>query len=363
MRKLLFIIVLLFNFIVKNTDTECGKRNLTKRYLGGNENSLVSKDTKDEFGDRGYYSDYCNFYQYFTNLTTNFGNNAETYATCGYVALAMLLTYYDSYLMDSVVSESFEQYGNSSISPGTLYEATSSCPNNDVAGYYNYLRTNYINSSLHAYLILLDKGALTSNPANMASTYLGEFGTNEFILSSLASTYLSIKNISTCTVVSNSSVNAGETFYTIADEIVDEIENGYPVLVGYGGHARVVYGFQHSTERFISHEGYLGMNEEYSESLDFLYTELDALSSPDIGYVSLHFTNTHSHAYNYYDSSINQYYCSCGTYQHTHSYTDHFVNLNANRHKAYCSCGDFIYEQHDYLINLFDNPCRCGRSI
>lgn len=66
---------------------------------------------------------------YFTNLTTNFGNNQE--GTCGYVALASMLTYYDTFWSDIIVPDNLEvyTYGNSiqnvvmnQTSPGSLNE-------------------------------------------------------------------------------------------------------------------------------------------------------------------------------------------------------------------------------------------------
>lgn len=43
---------------------------------------------------------------YFSNLSTNFGYNH--YGTCGFVAMASLLSYYDSYLNDEFIEDKFE---------------------------------------------------------------------------------------------------------------------------------------------------------------------------------------------------------------------------------------------------------------
>ena len=304
---------------------------------------------------------YCNYYSYFTNNTTNFGNNAETNATCGYVALAMLLNYYDCYLNDSIVPEQYEAFGNSSISPGTLYESNSGLPNNSVAQYYNYLRNNYKDTSLHAYLVLLDKNALVSNPSNMASTYTGEFGTNESSLSSLASIYLNNQSfLSSCTIVQKNSTDPGETKSSIISAIEDELADGYPVICGFRGHARVFYGFndEHS---FYSHEGY---------TYDLLDTHaigsngIPYLNGTTIGFLSIHFNLSHSHSYNYYNTSGNYYYCQCGAIYHTtHSYTHHYEYYSSNYHKSYCVCDQYILEKHSYRINIHYDPCVCGSSV
>ena len=46
-------------------------------------------------------------YKYFKNLTENIGYN-ETSSSCGYVALGMLLNYYDTSLNDNIVEEKYE---------------------------------------------------------------------------------------------------------------------------------------------------------------------------------------------------------------------------------------------------------------
>ena len=50
---------------------------------------------KDDNSDLGVIH-YCNYHNHFIENSSNFGNNADTQATCGYVSLAMLLNYYDS---------------------------------------------------------------------------------------------------------------------------------------------------------------------------------------------------------------------------------------------------------------------------
>ena len=126
----------------------------------------VNEDYGEEIQQRYVWSDITNG-SYFGSLTTNFGNN-QTHATCGYVALAMLLRYYDIYVNDSIVSSGYEVAGSNGSSAGTLFEPNlANLPHDpdNVPAYYNFLR-NYKNSSLHAYLVLFDKGALNFNPPN-----------------------------------------------------------------------------------------------------------------------------------------------------------------------------------------------------
>ena len=327
-------------------------RILENTYFGDDE-----KENGDNNLDIGmnFYSD---FYTYFVDLDSNFGNNSETQATCGYVALAMLFTYYDTYLNDSIVPESYDVCGDSSSSPGTLYEDNSGLPNNSVAGYYSYLRNNYLNSSLHAYFILLNMGAIEANPSPMQSTYLEEFGTTQPVLAALASNYLNLRNLSTsCTVFSKSTVDPNETKQTIIASIENEIDNGYPVVCGFDGHARVVYGYS-DTHKFYYHNGYLGQ----SSSSKLIGSDGSGLQNDSIGFVSLHFSLSHSHAFNYVTSD-GTHYCRCGAYPHVHDYTYNYVYVNTNYHWSYCSCGAHIQQRHTYRINLNHEYCPCGSSL
>ena len=296
---------------------------------------------------------------FFDNMYNNFGNNHDTNATCGFVAMAMLLNYYDTYLNDDIVPENFEVIGNfSDNSPGTVFEANSGLPYDSVADYYNYLRDNYINTSLHAYLILLKRNALTSNPNSLESTYLDEFGTNTQDLYDLACTYLNLRNISLNSIVCKTSVNTQWTATDVYNEIKDEIDYGYPVICGYDGHARIAYGYSNETQKLYVHEGYRNMDNK--TRLDDLVLDL---SNHHLSYFSFHFNLSHVHSYHFSNPCVN-HICPCGAYIHvSHVYGYDFAPYNANRHISYCWCGDYILERHDYLLNIFDNPCRCGASL
>ena len=303
----------------------------------------------------------CNYSEYFEDLDSNIGNNDETEATCCYVALAMLLNYYDTVLNDQIVPEAFEVQGDSYESPGTLYEADSGLPTDSVALYYNYLRNNYVNSSLHANLILTHKEALSSNPPTMANTYMDEFVSNELEMADLAETYLEDLGIDThCTIVHNTS--DGITIYPedIVDEVKDEIDAGRPVLAGYNNHALIIYGYDEND--FYIHDGYTEESNRPRLKTEKLYNFDHLFGRYGLAYMSLQFDYTHSHSYNYgtlpYEAN-----CICGELSHYHSYTHHYVDYNSNRHRSYCECGEFILERHDYLINMFNDPCRCGRSL
>lgn len=262
------------------------KSEKTHFLLGNNEEN----DTETNENLRFVYNDIL-YSSYFSNLLFNFGNN-QTESTCGYVALGMLLSYYDNIVNDYIVDDNFEVDGLDGQSNGTLHEPNITIPSPDnVPAYYNFLR-NYVDSSLHAYLILLDKNALLINPPNnyIASTYRDEFGTNEQSLAALSYSYLVNKNINQyCSIVYNTSYNTSYSVSNVLNMIKNEIDNDRPVLCGYKGHAYIAYGYSITTNLSVLHvhNGYVGQTTSGNLSIDV--NNLTG-NNWELGYLSLHFS-------------------------------------------------------------------------
>lgn len=301
---------------------------------------LYGENSDDQEEDRTSFQYILNA-SYFLNLHSNYGNN-QTKSTCGYVALAMLLRYYDYYTNNSIVDDDYEVAGSSTNSPGTLHEpnCSSLTTNPDsVAAYYTYIR-GYKDTSLHSYLILKDKDALLNNPpvSNMASTYKEEFGTDEHTLMLLAQSYLYDLGINQyCTMVYNTSYMTSYTVDDISDEIVYELQQGRPVLAGYNHHAKIVFGYSNGiTRHFHVHQGDDHFIDDECAPRE---GDLDSDGHPiTLGYLSLHFNF------------------------HVHSYTDHYVYHNVVYHKAYCSCGSYTLKKHSFITNPLNDPCPCGAT-
>lgn len=93
----LFSVLLLFKGICISNESE-------KTY-GGFQNDVVNENgvyiTTDDINDYDSYLD-----AYFANLKGNFAINVNN--SCGFIALEMLLNYYDNYLNMSIVDEKYE---------------------------------------------------------------------------------------------------------------------------------------------------------------------------------------------------------------------------------------------------------------
>ena len=95
---------------------------------------------------------------YYYNLNNNFGYNEN--GSCGYVAVSILLSYYDNLVRDDIIDEQYDVCSTSSTidflsnveSPGTLHENKSLIYS--YSSYYNYIKSTE-NTSFHSYLLSL----------------------------------------------------------------------------------------------------------------------------------------------------------------------------------------------------------------
>ena len=93
----------------KNENSRFRNESVAHAYLGDGKtenlfSSLANKGQKDIFLKDRYAS------YYFNNLNTNFGNN--THGSCGFVAMGMLLSYYDTYWDNSIISSNYDVKSN-----------------------------------------------------------------------------------------------------------------------------------------------------------------------------------------------------------------------------------------------------------
>ena len=298
-------------------------------------------------------------YKYFNNLTTNFGNN-ETNSSCGYVALAMMLNFYDTTLNDNIVDEKYEvnaEYETNYFSvpsPGTRYETDYNPVGEDVAGYMNYLRNNYINTSLHAKLALLGTNALTSNPSNL-TTFRDTFGTTKTKIENTIESYFDA-------LPNNISYEINEITYLEDNEadiknfIIEELELGRPVFAARGDHAIIIYGYTFSN--FTYHKGYLNMCESNANWPNGVENEEKIYYA-----LSLEITAPHVCSYHYSDN-VGYGHCLCGSDIHEdHIYNNSYAYYSSNHHKAFCFCGAYRLELHNYRLDMrVEEDCACGSA-
>lgn len=257
---------------------------------------------------------------YFNDLNMNFGNNA--YGTCNYVAIGMILSFYDTYWDDDFIPEVYDMKTNFESttqnladfefppfgieSPGIAFESNNLVSNLSIDQYYEVIN-QYSNQYFHLKLLQLSQSyfgmiKFDQSTESLGMTYSEMIGFIYYYLYD----YLSMK---TSDVQINSENTSDEK---IKDFTISKIENGIPVILrakqqGNHAHSFVAYDYNKETDEIYVHTGW--RREEVNIALTHV-------SLTELGYDELLDATTieplknHIHTGNYHSSSgLNL--CSC----------------------------------------------------
>lgn len=274
--------------------------------------SLSSESIDDLYID-DYYAGV-----YFSNLRENFGNNR--YGSCSYVAIGMLLSFYDSYWDDSFIPEQYDISSQSEFiapsdadfsfpsfyaeSPGAAFEPTADVASLTLSEYESYVHRN-VDEYFQCKLIALSETFLGSakfedsdNPYGMTLSEMVCF---------LEQYLHEYRNLS-----SGIAVVAYSDASTVRSRVIDRISDGIPVILRassptLGGHAFIAYDYDEDADEIYVHTGW--RDEESGKTLSHV-----ALSSTGFTSISdavfLGISKTHSHSFNY-QSESGEISCAC----------------------------------------------------
>ena len=311
----------------------------------------------------GLYDDGGRIYQadnfathYFFDMEENFGNN--TIGSCGYVATAMLLSYYDTYWDDGIIDENYDSEGSLdtldllnyfNISPGIRRENDSllggeededlMIRNLDSTGYWQLVQNNYMDY-FQLYLI-----KLAEEEFDMYHDIFVELEENDIVDQTgypCASTlsqqidlikyYLYQERGYTKDEVEVKHVTSNMREFTI-----NRIKEGQPVILFLGSpsgfHFVIAYDLNdNGTEDISDDEIYA----HYGWGEDKTHINIDTDDYPWlVSAMALNFTIEHSCSNNY--EYNDDYYCSCyfschPNHEHAYEYYDE------NQHIYSCNC-------------------------
>ena len=269
---------------------------------------------------------------YFENLADNMGDNTSTSfsGSCSYVALNMLLSYYDTIVNDDVIAESFD-----------ITEKISVSSMNDVR-VENFPQSPGVNNDFHNYLINLGR--------NNGYTEAGDYSISLTEMDNLMNDYFGIRNMNVTTHNTNLLTNK-------LDFCKSAIDSNNPVIIQITGtdtaldprdlnHAVIGYGYD-NRGIFVN----FGWKGTYTNVNINNYTISRAF------YLELNEEHKCSNNYkwNYYGCLGNL--CPCGeiTYNHTYDY----IWKNTKQHLAICDCGVSTLQGHAIVSGT--NKCiLCG---
>ena len=375
---------------------------------------------RDPYPFAGYVAGNVDYYEqpnfvrdYFRNLTENFPTNNS--GNCGYVALAMLLSYYDTYWNSDFVPDCYNNpeltrlmsFDDSSYSsPGVndtyypvwtkanplLEKPNPKYPDEKYESLYNENKRQaymiyrdkmlgHTNDNIISrfYRIAIDRGIWDYNhePAPLTNLYdiqqlsmyffNGECGfRNEVKLETRSFT-----SFTECS-------ERKEQLLLLREEIIERLTNGQPLIVGgnlssetseiydpntsfsFGnGHMAIAYDYDSSTDDIIGHIGWKGagwslvsFNKMFEEINSYAYVSVPS----SIGY-------TCSNARFY--GPCGEDWSSADLASHIHS--DRVITSYGDDqyHALQCVCGDVTYEAHEFEFKPLDSEyhgyiCKCG---
>ena len=342
---------------------------------------LASADTETTYSTVAHH--------HFDNLGGNIPENV--YGSCVYVAMSMLLSFYDSYWNDSFVPEDYESTTKPVINYITHYPSFSprlKLENNDWSAQGLYINALYSgcddstlnyhrreayrdfilgNSNKYLKLHLMsigiqlgyhndpqeNYGITLEEAANILDEYFDEiFGENNYYSLLFDNSDAPIQ----ITVIKETSLLYDRD--DVMQEIESKLTNKSPVIYGGArqqnasddgkkGHAMVAY--------HIEEDGDVLMHRGYADSDVYITSTNDTEYNLDIGVLSLTFNESFAHSCsdNYILNPGNISICSCEVFnihsEHTCVKKDaNVVSYDSTGHYYECICGNPVHELHNY---------------
>ncbi len=343
--------------------------------------------------------------QYFYNLNTNFPVNMM--GTCGYVAISMLLSYYDNYLHKDIIPEPYEATVSSTsnnfmgynLSPGVKrinvdYEDEDTAPdiyipNNSTPEQYYTEMLEHTDSNFQARLF---QSARTGWIKTIFDSYDEDYGSllwgdilmltrwrledAGFIYNGIAENGLQVGEF-TIDLIREWEYGWTERNRLTKQFTKEKILQGYPVLLfiqstpsdnagaGKTGHFVIAYDYDPITDKIFCHSGWDSDQHSTVEELNYQYWNaamtLD-INTPHVCDNNYVYNNV---GYCFHDEEII-------TYEHTHVYNDEETFWVTSPTDGYTyvrcqSCPETIRHSHSYVYSPFKNnthkaTCSCGWS-
>lgn len=325
----------------------------------------------------------------------------------------MLLSYYDTYWDDTLISENYDMITMLSTnklrlnveSPGIYTENSSIVQKYMTTEDYYQAVEQYSNAHLHLKLIQMGKEMFghykfddSNNPCGLNYTQLQE------LIDYYLYDYMNFDK----TKISYSSTNTN-----VRQFVINNIKKGTPVLVRMGtsssniGHAFILYDYDETNDELYGHWGWksnlfnfehiklsttpynvfwdatiLNVNTEHNCSNNYKYSDgYDYLETYCSCKLAIHEKHNHSYVYSQSDSNhiatcvdcdytttlshvYDQHYCIyCNAYTNVHDYDRNYVWVNNTTHRVDCSCGATTTEGHVISSNSYNSGQRFATCL
>ena len=339
------------------------------------------QETKQTNGTRSDETYISNSY-YFYYLKDNIGSYESNYFpdSCSYIAIEMLLSYYDSVENDNVIAETYDVTSSKAFSSYNAIDNASYTQSPGTDDYFHYYMISYgrnigvtsstgYSISINDMDLLLDeyfyeRGLKTMTPYTTTSS------TNKY-------------NFCTDAIDGDNPViiNISGTDNNISYEYINHFVLGYG-YDSYGIYAN--FGWKNSyhtntniNNYTITNAFYINFESSHSHSNNYLWTCNGC--SGTICPCGNKICNHGSYSYTQYSSTIHKKTCNaCSSQQneahhfqyasgndvcsdcgysrtHQHSHDDHYQWTSLTNHKSYCTCGNYINDFHVVSPDAYQN--------
>lgn len=293
-------------------------------------NSIASNDDLDS------YSPDSQFTNYFYGLQDYAYNST---GTCGYVAIQIMLSYFNHCWNDDIIPENFETSATENYTTGVRTPGTTNA-------FHDLLLSIGTNAG-YSSALTADTGFVTVIN-NYLNTYSADSATNWFVSSFYHHNPLDY--------YPNSNFTYSQYY---ANNIRQLVENDVPVIVYIHetvngetlSHAAVAFDFISQNERLVFKTGW------HNADISTLEREDNCI----VGYVALlNAKSKHKHSYNFMFN--NSQTCACGLPDHTHKIT--YTSKGVSSHLCSCHCGYEEHKSHRFVVknNRFYTCLDCGFS-
>lgn len=350
------------------------KQAITHNEIKNEEQSLkdvnINREKKNTTSSTGPYLNTDATYYYY-NLTENFAKNYK--GTCNYVAIAMFLSYYDTFWDDDIIPYQYEINPASTVA---IDQRTSSpgIRTDKIPGYTHEEAMNLSNSEYYDLVMGMTDRYFQPFLFKIAEDDLGyELQHNEESFATMLAieramfidhylqTYGGLEATDYKISIQGSDGNTAFSS-TIKSHIIEQVKKGKPVLASIImdsiSHTCIIYDYNAANDVLYLHFGNYQATVHMSSAASMYTYFCSALT--------IEFNSKHNHSNNYVlvTNGNVTYHCGCELPTHQHKYTHSYAQYDGTYHTEFCHCG--ASKQNLHTVEGFDRyePCiYCGATV
>ncbi len=346
----------------------------TLNYYKNIEHSLKNTNSEKKKASNSTTGSYLNndATYYYYNLTENFAKNYK--GTCNYVAIAMFLSYYDTFWDDNIIPYQYEVNPASTVA---IDQRTSSpgIRSDKIPHYTHEEAMNLSNSEYYNLVMEMTDTYFQPFLFKIAEDDLGyELKHNENSFATMSAIERAIfldHYLQTYGGLEQTdykiTMKGGDGDITYSDAIksyiVEQAKKGNPVLASIImdsiSHTCIIYDYNATSDILYLHFG------NYQATVHM--SSMASINTYFCSALTIEFNSKHNHSNNYIlvTNGNLTYHCGCELPTHKHKYTHSYAQYNDEYHLEYCHCGASKQNLHECtgLYGRYEACIHCGTIV